>query len=150
MSLIFGSSDYLHAWMREHSDLEDLRPCECIGVVRQGRLVAAVAYNNYRERAGDIQMSMASTSPIWASREVIKALFGYPFFQLKCRRVTAITGVTNQPARAFLCRVGFIQEGTLREFLHGKDAAVYGMLRRECKWLEEFNGQIVPVAAAYA
>jgi hypothetical protein len=34
---------------------------------------------------------------------------------MKCRRFGARTAVTNQPARAFLCRLGFALEGVARQ-----------------------------------
>lgn len=112
-----------------------LQPCVTIAIVNQGGLVVGgVAYNNYRHP--NIEMTIATTTPKWCSRGVLAALFAYPFRQLACTRVTAITEVMNQPTRAFLCRLGFQEEGVLRKaFPGGIDAVVHGMLAEECRWL---------------
>jgi RimJ/RimL family protein N-acetyltransferase len=62
-------------------------------------------------------------------------IFGYPFNQVGCRRLTATTEAKNQPVRAFLCHLGFREEGVIRQGFPTDDAVVYGMLRDECRWL---------------
>lgn len=94
--------------------------------------MGVVVYNNYAHR--NINMSIATTSPKWASRGFLKAMFHYPFEQLDCRRVTGITAASNMKTIDLLERLGFIYEGRLREFF-GEDALVYGMLKGECRWL---------------
>jgi RimJ/RimL family protein N-acetyltransferase len=45
---------------------------------------------------------------------------------------------TNQPARAFLCRLGFKQEGIHPDALPDGDAVTYGLLRKDAaRWLED-------------
>lgn len=112
----------------------DFEQARSIGIVRQGNLIAGVIYTEYREDS--ISMTIASTSPMWASKDNLYYLFDYPFNQLGCRRVTAFTAKKNKKSRKFLERLGFKLEGLIREGFQGKDACVYGMLKRECKWLE--------------
>lgn len=138
MTLLYGQDDQVREWVRQQVPIVgDQRPCTAIGVKRHGKLVAGVVYNNYRQSIGDIQMSMAATTPRWATRETIARLFFYPFVELNCRRITALTLASNQPVRAFLCRVGFTLEGVIREYLDGQDTCAFGMLRRECFWLKQ-------------
>lgn len=128
---------------RELDDLSvDETRAQFIGVVDGPELLAVVIYSDYREI--DIEMSIASTTPRWASRDIIRALFEYPFIQLRTDRVTAITSKNNRHTRRFLERLGFRLEGTHRKALRGgRTACTYGMLRDECKWLKEgiYNGQ---------
>jgi RimJ/RimL family protein N-acetyltransferase len=45
---------------------------------------------------------------------------------------------TNQPARAFLCRLGFREEGYHPDALPLGDAVTYGLLRKDAaRWLED-------------
>ena len=117
----------------------DWGPCTAIGVARGSELVAGIVYNNYRWPS--IEATIASSTPAWCSRRNLAAIFAYPFRQLGCRRLGASTGDTNQPARAFLCRLGFRQEGLLRQALppsllnRAGDAVIYGMTAAECRWL---------------
>lgn len=116
--------------------VRDWGPSECIGVFRNDQLIAGVVYNNYR-RGWDIEMSIASTSPKWATKQVIGVLLAYPFEQLGVHRVTATTESSNHHARQFLEKIGFKHEGTIREAFPEDDAAIYGLLKSEytkSKW----------------
>ncbi len=97
-------------------------------------IIAGVVYNNWRD--ANIEMTVASDTPRWCSRAVLRGLFWYPFGQIGCHRVTGTTEHTNQSVRAFLCRIGFCEEGVMRRaFRNGSDAVIYGMLREECRWI---------------
>ena len=104
-----------------------------LGFARGGELVAGVVYNEYRGHS--IHISMASSHPKWATREVIATILSYPFVQLKCERLTAYTGRSMTHVRQFLERVGFQQEGIVRRGFADDDCVIYGMLKDECKWI---------------
>jgi RimJ/RimL family protein N-acetyltransferase len=111
-----------------------------MGFVHDNTLIAGVVYNNIRPP--NMELSIATSDPRWCNRGVLHAIFHYPFVQAGCGRVTAVTEATNQPVRAFLCRLGFQQEGVMRQaFPGGKDAVIYGLLRDECRWLRSPDGQ---------
>jgi len=123
-------------------------PCRGIGVARGPDLIAGIVYNNLD--AVGCQMSIASTSPGWATRPVLRLLFHYPFNQYGLRRVYALTSAKAAHTRAFLERLGFVQEGLLREGFVSGDAAVYGMLKRECRWIGDHRGKEQKQLAAAA
>lgn len=140
--VLLGWDAAVAEWVRQRLTVPPIAawgPCTAIGIARGGELVAGVVYNNYRPPS--IEASIASTTPAWCSRRNLAAIFAYPFHQLECRRLGAMTEVTNQPARAFLCRLGFRQEGVLRQALPPSaanlegDAVLYGMTPAECRWL---------------
>ena len=135
MSLVYDCSREIAKWVGERLDGARFEPCTAIGVVRHGHLIAGIVYSNYRD--GNVEISMVAESPLWASRQNFGALLGYPFYQLGCRRVTCLVKATNQPVRAFLCRLGFREEGIIRQGFAHDDAAILGMLKSECKWLKE-------------
>lgn len=112
---------------------------QAIGVLRGSELVGGVVYHNYREH--DIELSCAATDPRWLSRGRLSVLFGYPFIQLGCLRVTAVAARSNKRARRMNERLGFKLEGCARKAWEGKDAMLYGMLREECRWLRYPNGK---------
>jgi RimJ/RimL family protein N-acetyltransferase len=123
-------------WVGRRLGETDFGLYRAIGIARRGKLVAGIVYNHFNGTS--IDMTIASDSPRWASRQVLWRLFHYPFNELKCRRVTATTGITNQPARAFLCRLGFSHEGTHPEGKpDGESVVSYGMTRSACRWLGE-------------
>jgi hypothetical protein len=98
--------------------------------------VAGVVFSNYRK--WDIEMSVASETPLAWRPNVLRALYAYVFEQLGCVRCTSITTRSNRKARGFLERLGFQLEGNLRSSYDGRrDALVYGLLRAECRFLAD-------------
>jgi RimJ/RimL family protein N-acetyltransferase len=71
------------------------------------------------------------------TRGFLREAFRYPFLQLGAGRLTARIHAGNSASRKFVEALGFKLEGIIRETLaDGADLCVYGMLRRECRWLE--------------
>lgn len=138
--LVYHHDEALAEWIGWQLDCKFAPPYKCIGVMRGDKLVAAVLYNNFQ--LPNIQMTIASVSPRWASRQVIGRLFAYPFHELRCRRVSAVTKAMNQPARAFLSRLGFVPEGFHPQLFEDDDGVSYGLLKNDArKWIEDFDGQ---------
>lgn len=112
---------------------------EAIGVVgKGGELIGGVIYTNYMELAPgqhDIRLT-ASGEPGWLTRSSLRVIFGYPFQQLSCIRVSALCAKANKRSRDLVERLGFAQEGNIR---HGfglyRDGILYGMIRDSCRWI---------------
>lgn len=145
--LIYGHDKALAAWAGKRLGIE-FEKFTAIGVAHKNEIVAAAIFNNYHPPS--IQVTFVTASPRWASRGAIRAILSYPFIDLQCSRVTAITEAKNQPARAFLCRLGFRQEGYHPQALPSGDAVTYGLLARNARrWVlaEEENVQRFIIAA---
>lgn len=111
-------------------------PKQCAWVANvsdSGELLAVVIYTRFSP--WNCEMSVASASPKWASRGFIRAAFHYPFKQCGMNRVTAAVEPDNTKSIDMLERLGFVREATLAEWFGDKDAYVYRMTRKECKWL---------------
>jgi RimJ/RimL family protein N-acetyltransferase len=107
-------------------------PGLAVGIVRDSTLVAGVVYHDWREKEGDISMTIASRSPQWASRSVIAWLLQYPFCELHCRRISTTVRSDNAHAMRFNARLGFALEGRRLAFFEpAVDCMEYGMLREE-------------------
>lgn len=134
---LYGHDEAVARWVGDHVGIKDFGPCAAIGIMRDDELIAGVVYNNWRHPfdPGLIEATMASTTHRWCNRATLAVIFGYPFNQLGCRRVTLTTEAKNQPVRAFLCHLGFREEGVIRQGFPTDDAVIYGMLRGECRWL---------------
>lgn len=104
-----------------------------IGVCRGTEFIAGIVYYCYRHP--NIEMAIASTTPKWATKTTLRAAFDFPFNQLGCNRVTALVDIDAAATRRFDERLGFVQEGILREAHPNGDAVVMGMLKNECRWI---------------
>lgn len=108
--------------------------CAAIGVVSEaGEPLAGVVFNNWLPDWGNIEASFASVSSRWLTKSLIRGIMHYPFGQLGCQRVTALTPRLARPARRFLDTFGFKREGLIRKGFGSDDMVVSGLLKDE--WL---------------
>lgn len=134
--LVLGDSS-IAEWVRVRLPLQlEFGDCIAVGIQDdKGILQAGVVYYNYCNR--NIEISIASNTPRWATKENISGILSYPFVNLNCRRVTAVTSRKNDHVRSFLKRIGFMHEGTLHDALDNDDAVIYGMTKKfflRSKW----------------
>jgi RimJ/RimL family protein N-acetyltransferase len=130
--------DELIEWAKEKVGIADFGLCSPIGVKYRGDIVAVAIYNNYRHP--NIEITFAISSPHWASRGAVRQILSYPFHQLGCRRVTAITEARNVKARRFLEHLGFVLEGYHPEAFPTGDAISYGLLRSAAaRWIDDIK-----------
>jgi RimJ/RimL family protein N-acetyltransferase len=134
-ALIYGQEERLLPWAARVIGCERFRrDAYCIGLEKQGELVAVVVFDDFT-KAG-CHMSVASDgSAHWLSRGYLAALFAYPFLQLKLRRVTALIAQKNERSRSFCEHIGFRQEGVCPHGLPDDDLIIMGMLAGECRYL---------------
>ena len=98
-------------------------------IVDKEVVVGAVIVNNY-EVQGSVDISFAGR----LSPATLRELARYLFDMLGVRRVQAVTRFNNVKARLGLERLGFKLEGFQRERFADCDGALYGLLRRDCKF----------------
>jgi RimJ/RimL family protein N-acetyltransferase len=81
----------------------------------------------------NVIMSAVIEAPI--TKRFLYVCFFYPFVQLGVRHVTALVETRNAKSRKLCERLGFVVEGLMREAAKEDDVFVYGMIRRECRFL---------------
>ena len=117
----------------ELTGTKDFGPCKTIAFWGDG-LLAVVIYNAVDEK--NCGISIASSSPKWASKSVLKAAFGFPFIQLGLNRVTGTIKASNKKAIRNAERLGFTLEGELKQYYeNGESAMIYGLTKDNCRWL---------------
>lgn len=135
--LLYNHTQYLARWAGDRIGVSDFGPCQAIGVIRNAEIAAVAVFNQFRWP--NIEISFVTADPRWATRQNIREIMGYPFNKLQCKRLTAITEHTNQRTIAFLCRLGFREEGYHPDvFENGNAAITYGLLRKDAlRWIED-------------
>ncbi len=101
--------------------------CKALGFVDGGALVAGVVYHNWSPEMGVIELSAASVNRSWLTRDRLKAIFGYPFDQLRCRIAIARISEHNARARRIWRSLGAL-EYTLPELRSPTEAEILYML----------------------
>lgn len=134
-----GIDQIVAAWVATQLDMPAARfgPCAAIGIVLRGQLIAGVVYNGYRryEEGAVIEASIAAITPKWATRQVLSAIFAYPFQQMQVTRLQVTCRKSNKRARKFVTRLGFKMDCVARRLWDGKhDAVVYSMIPEENRW----------------
>ena len=136
MRRVVGGDLEIAVWMKQHLPLLELStPYTAIGVTdSDNRLVGAVLYDNFVKF--NIHTHIVLTSPSAMTPMFLGEAFRYPFEQLKCPRITALVSAQNQRSKRLCKRLGFKLEGICREaYPDGSDLYIFGMLKRECRWL---------------
>lgn len=134
-TLLFEADDFVGQWVVERiphlPSVADLGPFKAIGVVNGGAMLAGVIYHNYLPAHASCEVTFAADTPRWATRGIIRALLSVPFQQYDCRRLGAITPHKGEAMECrILQRLGFVREGTARQFFsETSHAAIFGLLR---------------------
>lgn len=130
-------SEALRAYLESKLDLKLSPHAQFIGrLYEDGSIWGVVAFDNFTTY--DCEIFMAG-EPGWMTRRMCKAVFGYPFTQLGKMRVTGRVDAADDKTLEIDRRLGFRVEGRLRHALGDRDIIVIGMLRSECKWIEDYG-----------
>lgn len=123
------------AWAAEKIGLLRFKPdARAFGVTRDGILCAVVVFDCFSEC--DCNMHVASDgSGIWLTRKVLMHAFGYPFIEMKLRRVTALIPMKKTQAIKFNEHLGFKVEGFCPDAMPDDDIQIRGMTRKECRYI---------------
>ena len=85
ISIVTNIDDYVRAWVAKRIGIRGFGPSTAIGVQKNGQLIAGAVFHDYRD--GQIEASIAASSPSWATRSVLYSLFAYPFNQCDANRL---------------------------------------------------------------
>lgn len=157
MHLLYGQDSYVVPWVCGLLDMDIPHPCTAIGIADNERLIGGCVYSNQfldtSRKPFSIELSFVTIDKRWSNRAIIRALLGYPFLQLKVKRVQSTCSRKNRHVRQFLERLGFKLEGVGRQaWPQGGDACVYSMLSGEffsSKWMTPHRkiGPLCPSSA---
>lgn len=112
------------------------RDAKTIAAVKGDEILAVVCYDTFTEF--DCHMHIASNgSRRWISRALLREAFAYPFIQCGLRRITGLVAASNKDAMRFDLHLGFRIEGLCREGAPDGDLFILGMLRRECRFIQQ-------------
>ena len=137
----YNADEDVTRWVEQELDTPLPRPSIAIGVLDGETPIAGVTYTHYLEdhhtgQPRSLEMSIASTSARWCTRNTLNQFFRYPFQTVGVERVSVTIHKKNKHTRNFVERLGFVYEGKgRRAWPTGGDAVVYSMLPHECRWI---------------
>lgn len=137
MRILFGHDAEVALWVGDRLNVAISPPFTALGVLdASGVLRGGAVFNDFT--GANVEVTAYGPGAMQAG--VLRAGFRYVFVQLGCERATARTRRGNRTMRALLPRMGFRWEGLARHFYgpnRSDDACLYGMLRSECRWINE-------------
>ena len=132
------NQSYLRKWLSEQEKFEYPQNTACIGQEKDGNLIAVVGYNGFLPNS--CQIHVASTDVYWLNKELLFAIFDYPFNKLKVKVIIAPICKDNHKSLNLCRKLGFEQVADIPyAHLYG-DLIVMLMKRNQCKWLQQGEG----------
>jgi len=128
------TSPQLRAYAEAKLEIPFTNAAQFVGRLREdGSIWGVTAFDHFSEF--DCEVFMAG-DPGFGSRPLLRATFAYPFLQLGKLRVTARVDEADKHTLSIDKRIGFKEEGRLRQALGDRDIIVLGMLKDECRWVK--------------
>lgn len=141
--LIVGDDDQIARWVAEHIPhvgSAGFGPCAAMGILsRDGSsLIAGVVYHDYQPDYGTVQISMAATSPMWATPDICRAILEIPFLQMGVNKIWTSTPQDGIRALRVNQHLGLRREAVLaHHFGKKRHAVICRMTRSEFAKLYE-------------
>ena len=112
MKLVYGLDKEVAGWVSNRISYmagRDFGPSVAIGVISEDdKTLAGIVFHDYHPEFGTIQVSLAATSPRWATKRLICSILFYPFIQLGCNIVWSAIAHDNARAIRFNKGIGFV------------------------------------------
>jgi len=132
------NQSYLREWLSEAGKFEYPQNTACIGQEKDGKLIAVVGYNSFLPNS--CQIHVASTDVYWLNKELLFAIFDYPFNKLKVKVIIAPICKDNHKSLNLCRKLGFEQVADIPYGHPEGDLVVVAMKRNQCKWLQQGEG----------
>ena len=133
MTPVFEPQEAIIAWAGRQLGVNFHQPCYAIGVVNNaGEPVGAAVFNDFADR--NIEVTMVGPGAF--SRSIARVMAEFAFNANNVSRLTVRTRAKNKKLAALIEKTGWKREGRLRRWYGDDDAIVFGMLRKECRFLK--------------
>lgn len=131
--IVYDDAEALLAWAARRIGAGRFTDqAKAIGLKRDGALAAVAVFDLFQP--WECELSFAAERH-WTDRGFIRAVFAYPFRQLRLERLTCLVSARNRPARQLVRAMGFVPEGRKRRLHAEHDILIFGLLRSECRWV---------------
>ena len=128
----------LRDWLSEVGKFEYPQETACIGQEKDGKLIAVLGYNNLTPNS--CQIHVASTDVYWLNKDLLFAIFDYPFNKLGVKVILAPIYKGNNKSLNLCRKLGFEQVADIPYGHPEGDLIVVAMKRNQCKWLQQGEG----------
>lgn len=120
------------SWMQEHGAIASRDRATCIGLERDGVLVAGTLYDYYN--GASVVASIAIAGPI--TRRWLWAIFHYPFVHLGVNVILGMVAEGNAKSRHLCDRLGFSLATSIPHADPSGAMLLYTMTKDNCRFLK--------------
>ena len=123
-------------WVCERTGGQWVGDGACIGLEKDGQLVAGVIFDQYNGRSACMHVASDGTRQ-WMTRQYLMVCFDYPFNQLKLNKLIGLVDSTNTDALRFDKNLGFVEEAVIKDAGKHGDLHILTMTRQQCRFLKD-------------
>ena len=131
--IIDNEHERVGLWIQEHGGGFFREGTKCIGLEKDGQLVAGVMYDFYN--GASVYAHIAAVGKHWLDREYLWFLFYYAFEQLKVNVILGLVASNNLQARRFDEHLGFKLLVEIPDADPDGSTLLYTMRKQDCRWL---------------
>jgi RimJ/RimL family protein N-acetyltransferase len=131
----------LARWVAEHiwpGRNREFGNCRGMAVIDGDELIAGIVYHNYEPDAQIIEISAASISKRWLTKETLRVMFQMPFRDFGCQALVMRVAPADKPLHRMLKAYGF--EMYVLPRLRGRDEDEHVFILTDDAWASnKFN-----------
>ena len=109
---------------------------QCIGLVRDGKIVAGVIYEGWNQRSIVCHIAIEGA----VTREFMKAVSVYAFVTCGVHKVIGPIPSDNAKAIKNAARIGFTEEARIKDAAPNGDIILFTLTADQCRFLGAKNG----------
>jgi RimJ/RimL family protein N-acetyltransferase len=132
------NQEELRNWLSKVGNNVYPQETKCIGQEKDGQLIAVVGYNNFTEKL--CQIHVASTDVYWLNKDLLFAIFDYPFNKVGVKVILAPICKDNHKSLNLCRKLGFVKVADIPYAHKDGDLVIMAMKRNQCKWLQQGEG----------
>ena len=133
--VLYGADRQVACWLaRRVASYSPTPTVRALGILKAGKLVAGVAYEHFN--GAHVEAVIAGDGGRWASRAVLRRIFGYPFGQLGVQAITVSVPMSNLASLNLATKLGFQPEALVTFAAHdGGTLVILKAFKDTCEWV---------------
>jgi RimJ/RimL family protein N-acetyltransferase len=136
--ILINDKDWISQWVMARTGDDFPMGCQAaLGAVDENdSIVAGVIYDHY---TGPCVTATIAVEHKHLPRQLIRAMFAYPFIQMMVEKVIVYINSANEASFNLAQRLGFVTEATVKNVYEDGDMLVLSLYKRDCIWLKELH-----------
>jgi len=132
--VVTDNQEHLRSWITGVLGMQFSSYARFIGQEIDGQIKAVVGYDNIMDKS--CMMHVASIVPNWLNKDLLWAVFDFPFNKLGVKVILATVSSNNEEALKLDRHLGFVDKAYIEDAHIDGDLVILAMRRENCRWLD--------------